>query len=140
LAGKKEVPPGDFYKGYMTGGHDTIKLPFKKKYLQTEFAVGTSGMQLLDQLFASAKKAGSKIVITYAPIYKKEDEKVNDAFFPYLDTVSKRHNIPFYNYRNIYLSGDHHLFRDETHLNETGSVIYSAMLAKDLQHLLADAP
>jgi len=134
LAGK-EKPLAPHYKGYLESGTDTIPLPFKMTYLTTDFPVNPDGTALLEEMIKICKKNNIRLVITYAPVYKLKDEKMNPAFFPTLKYICDTSHIPFLSYRYLSINNNHLLFRDEHHLNKHGADIFTTLLAEDLKNI-----
>jgi hypothetical protein len=134
MGGTKPLDPQ--YKGYLESGHDTIPLPFKITYLKTEYAINKKGTDLLLQMINTCRKNNIRLIITYAPIYLRHDEKMNPKFFPTLQNICDTTGTTFLNYRDITLSKNHRFFRDELHLNRFGADIYSRMLARDLNRVI----
>jgi hypothetical protein len=134
LGEKKPLDPN--YKGYLESGRDSIPLPFKVTYLTTDYAVNNKGTDLLLQMINTCRKNNIRLIITYSPVYDKKDEKLNPKFFPTLETICDTTGTPFLNYRNIPLTQNHRLFRDELHLNKFGADIYSKLVAADLKYLI----
>lgn len=132
LTGKQKPLPAD-YKGHLKSGEDTIVLPFKMRYLTTNWPVHTSGISLLDEIITLCKKNHIKLIFTYSPVYQLKDEVVNEEFFPTVERIRAENEIPFLNYRHLPMNGDHLIFRDEHHLNTKGADIYSRLLAADLK-------
>lgn len=131
----KEKPLPAYYKGHLESGTDTILLPFKMRYLTTDWPVHPEGVALLDEIIDLCRKHSIKLIFTYSPVYRLKDEKVNEAFFPTVDRICDENDIPFFNYRQIPMNTDHLIFRDEHHLNTKGANIYSTLLAADLKAL-----
>jgi hypothetical protein len=132
----KTRPLDPQYKGYIESGRDTIPLPFKITYLTTNYPVNKKGTDLLLTIINTCRKNNIRLIITYAPIYRRHDEELNPQFFPTLKTICDTTGTPFLNYRDIALSQNHRLFRDELHLNRFGADIYSRMLANDLNRIV----
>lgn len=135
--GKKSV--GDEvvrYHGYRQRSNDTIQLPFKKAYPVTNFAIEEKGVAFLKQAIELCQSQGIKVVLTYAPVYRFNDEEINPEFFPTVEKIAATYNVPFWNYRPYRIGKYHQLFIDEMHLNDRGTYIYSLMLAKDINNQL----
>lgn len=124
------------YEGYREWSNDTLNLPFKKAHLVTNFALEEEGVTLLKQTIELCKSKGIKVVLTYAPVYKLQDETMNPEFFPTLNKIAASYNIPFWNYRASKIGDYHKLFTDEMHLNNRGSLIYSLMLGHDIHNYI----
>ena len=131
----KEEPLEPTYNGYLESGTDTIPLPFKVKYMTTDFPVREEGIGLMEELIRTCRENEIQLIVTYAPVYDLKDEKMNQAFFPTLKYMCDTSNTPFLNYRYLALNTDNRLFRDELHLNKHGAEIYSRILAMDLMKL-----
>jgi hypothetical protein len=136
LVGKKQ-PLEPTYNGYLESGTDTIPLPFKVKYMTTDFPVSKKGVKLMEELIRTCKNNGIRLIITYAPVYDLRDEKMNRAFFPTLKHICDTSKTPFLNYRYLTLNSDNRMFRDELHLNKYGADIYTRILATDLKKMEA---
>jgi len=133
----QQKPLAPHYKGYLESGKDTLPLPFKVKYLKTEYLIEKQGLDLLSEIINICKKHNIKLFITYSPVYKKKDEKMNPAFFPRLKSICDSTRVPFLNYRSIGLTNNNRLFRDEIHLNRYGAEIFSGMVARDIHRIVS---
>lgn len=131
----KEKPLEPTYNGYLESGTDTIPLPFKVKYMTTDFPVRPAGIELMEELIQICKDNGIQLIVTYAPVYDLKDEKLNTAFFPTLKFMCDTSKTPFLNYRYLKINTDNSLFRDELHLNKHGAEIFTRILATDLKRL-----
>lgn len=131
----KTQPLAPNYKGFLESGRDTMRLPFKRTFLKTDYAIRPEGKRLLDEIIMICRNNDIKLFFTYAPISILDDSKINPDFFPTLTEITTLNNIPFLNYSHLELSNNHKLFRDEHHLNSYGAAIYSRKLAEDLKTL-----
>ncbi|HTE24837.1 hypothetical protein [Flavitalea sp.] len=136
----REKPLDPNYKGYLESGKDTLPLPYKATYLRTDYTVEQHGKLLLQEIIDICKEKGIRLFITYSPIYKLKDEKLNSDFFPTLHSICNSNKIPFLNYRTISLTNNNRMFRDEIHLNHFGADIFSKILAGDLNRLISNDP
>jgi hypothetical protein len=137
VVGKRRPLAPHYDNGYIESGTDTIPLPFKVFYLKTDFPVPQEGISQLEDLIKTCNNHRIKLFITYAPVYKFHDEKLNASFFPTLKYVCDSSNTPFLNYRYESINNDHRLFRDEHHLNTYGADIYSGLVARDIKEMEA---
>lgn len=138
LLGQKKHANTDFYKGYFKNSIDTIKLPFKPLHSKYILPVSERGIGFLKQIINSCKEKNINLVIIYPPTYKIQDADLNPQFFHTIKKVCNDDHLPFLDYKNISLSNDHRLFRDELHLNEEGANLFSIFLAKDIKRYMAE--
>ncbi|HTF29483.1 MAG TPA: hypothetical protein VK625_11610 [Flavitalea sp.] len=131
LGKEKRLEP--HYKGHLESGKDTIPLPFKVKYLTTDYPVSGKGTTYLYEIIKICKDNNIQLLLTYSPVYKLKDEKLNPDFFPTIIRIADSSGVQFLNYRKIPLTYNNKLFRDELHLNTYGANIFSAILANDLK-------
>lgn len=134
LAGKQR-PLNPTYNGYLESGTDTISLPFKIKFLTTYFPIDNQGISLLEEIIEICEKNHIRLIISYAPVYKFKDEKMNPAFFPTLTNICNTNHTRLLNYRYLSINNNHLLFRDEHHLNKYGADIFSHILANDMKKM-----
>lgn len=134
LIGKEKPLAPHYDNGYLESGTDTIPLPFKVKYLTTDWPINEKGVSILKQMIEICQNNGVRLFITYAPVYKLHDEKMNTAFFPTLKNICDTTRTPFLNYRYLDINNDNRLFRDELHLNKYGADIFTNLLANDLKN------
>jgi hypothetical protein len=127
-----QMRAGSNYKGYQENGDDTIPLPFKVTYLATNFQITDRGKWLFLDIIQLCKDKDIEVVVTYAPIYQRHDEKLNPAFFPTIRSLCQNTGTLFLNYRDQPQLQSHKLFKEELHLNKTGANLFSNILAKDL--------
>lgn len=135
LLGRKNVDDKYHYKGFLPYGRDTLELPLKRKY-QLKYDIEKNGVDLLNNIIVTCKQRNIKIVLTYAPEYDSKNQNLNDNFFPTLTKIAASQKIPLWDYRNEKICTNHRLFRDEHHLNEIGSAIFSERLANDVKKIL----
>jgi hypothetical protein len=135
--GKKSVRADvETYEGYRERSNDTISFPFKKAYDVTNFKIEDEAVALLKETIELCKSKGIKVVLTYAPVYKLQDEILNPSFFPTLQQIGTAYNVPLWNYRASKIGSYHKLFQDEMHLNNRGALIYSLMLGQDIYNYM----
>lgn len=132
LLGEKKYTPDDYFKGHLQNTNDTLKLPFKASFSSFTNPVTEKGIGYLKQIITTCKENNIPLMIIYPPVYNYQDKDITPEFFPTINEICKTYNIRFLNYREISLSTDHRLFKDEMHLNQKGSNLFSAILAKDL--------
>ena len=99
--------------------------------------VDYSTYKLFINYIEQAKRDSIELIFVIAPIYKDVWTKVinmKEIHQMYYD-LSMRYELPMLDYSNCYLSQDTTYFYNATHLNKTGSDLFSAQLAYDLDSL-----
>ena len=116
---------------------------FKDRYtnkLKDIYKISGRQQQFFESLVERMKNDGINVILINTPEYgsKKEDYKKIIAF-NYLDSFAQKSNIPFINYnleKRSPINDDKELFTDWGHLNDKGSLIFSAILRKDLDSII----
>lgn len=137
LTGKNKYSETDFFRGHQKSGSDSIKLPFKLTWPNTSnLPIDEKGIQYFRDMIRKCKALDIGIAAVYPPDYKEfRISLLPPTLLPTIARVCKEENIPFLNLRRHYLSQNHQMFKDEVHLNDKGTEIYTRLLAKKLIEL-----
>lgn len=94
-------------------------------------------LSLFDNFISEVVEEGTKVVFVFAPIYSEVNDKIPDISVMYdiFNGVAEKYHIPTLNYNEITLCNDTAYFYNATHLNRTGSEIFTRTLAKDIDSL-----
>jgi len=96
-------------------------------------------IKLFDEFLGEVKGHGTDVVFVYAPIYAEVNQKCDvKMMYDMFSAIAGKHDIPILNYNEIVLCNDTNMFYNATHLNYTGSQIFSRMLAEDLDSLIGE--
>jgi hypothetical protein len=134
LAGKKSKhSEGYSYNGFADNGTEIFSPTGYKAPVDTANTHLTQkGKDLLKAIIDTCNKKGIQLVMVYSPQYNEGHYTAHADFFRYLQEISARNKIPFYNYMEQPLSRDSSLFANAGHLNRKGAKIFSAAIANDI--------
>ncbi|MDR0799274.1 MAG: hypothetical protein LBN18_05915 [Dysgonamonadaceae bacterium] len=124
-------------KGYK--GNDTNEWDGKKHNEQKEIHYGQDSMalSLFDKYLSKAHAENIKVIFVYAPIYIGATQKVKniEGMYAMYDSIAKKYDIPILDYNYDPISYDTAYFYNATHLNKTGSELFTTKLAHDIDSL-----
>ena len=108
-----------------------------KKLKELDYGRDTTALRLFDQYLSKAKAENITIIFVYAPIYIEATKKIKniEGMYAMYDSIAKKYDIPVLDYNHNYLSYDRAYFYNATHLNKTGSELFSTKLAHDIDSL-----
>jgi hypothetical protein len=139
LKGETEIPRGDFaYKGYLSNSENSIKeisVPEKLK----NYEISPDGIQYLDHIIKLCYEHDTKLVFTYAPEFNHslQNQILNSKeILTLIKNKADQNNIPFLRDDNLSICSDAKLFANPGHLNKKGAVVYSAILADELNNVV----
>jgi len=135
----KVLESGKFrYKGYrgfnLEWTNDFEKA--KEKFSDYRIEIDTSLINLLENFISEVRRKNIDLIFVYSPEYIKGQNFVknrNEIILIY-KRLSKKHNIPFFDYSNSSISYNKDLFYNTQHLNKKGSTIFTKQLIYDLQN------
>jgi len=108
---------------------EKVKIPFPE-----------TGLKLLENCISLCKQQKVNLVLVLAPYYKKRaPEYFYSNYFDIIEAVlklSKQQNIPFFDFRSLFLKGDSGYFYNTNHLNIKGASVYSAAVGDSLRNYL----
>jgi hypothetical protein len=131
LLGKKERLAG--YKGYKENGLSYIS-PESKYEDKFDFRIDTKGLDILRQLIYTCKQNNIQLLFTYSPEFYLLHHKTEDNFFKTINSICKKNNIVFLNYRHHNICKQNTFFTDLVHLNTLGAKAFSISLAHDINN------
>lgn len=132
LFGKKYSNEGDHYQGFIPPSSDTIGFPFKQLAGKSGL-ITREGINYLKQTIALCSAKKISLAIIYPPAYKSLDLELNPDFYPTAKRICDANGVRILDYRNLAIKDDHRFFRDQTHLNKTGSDVFSRRVTQDVQ-------
>jgi len=91
----------------------------------------------LNEIISLCKQHNIQLIFVYSPYHKGYIDKKydNERVLTIIDSTAKTHNIPFLRHDTLAMNQVEAYFRDFTHLNKKGALVYSARLAEDLKKL-----
>jgi hypothetical protein len=135
-----DIPAGDFeYKGFISNTENYIKkaeLEPVKKYM----AITPESVASLNDIVSECRKRNIKLIFTYAPEYdfNLQKRRTNtDSVFALITATAARNGIPYLRDDSLPLCHNPALFANNGHLNKPGAMIYSAVLADELNRVMA---
>jgi len=110
----------------------------KSKYEKYEVEIDPDTEKLLNEFFSECKEQNIKVILVYSPEHVEFQEfiKNRNEIISIYEEYSSKYNIPFLDYSDNFLCKEKHFFYNSTHLNKTGSEIFTSLLAKDLKAII----
>ncbi len=94
-------------------------------------------ISIFDDFLGEVIASGTDVILVYAPIYSGVYKKVHkEEMYEIFGKIADEYNIPILNYNEIEMCNDTNMFYNATHLNYTGSKIFTRMLASDIDSLI----
>lgn len=120
------------YKGYIENGTDSIRFGIRAPHDTNAYKMSSLGKELLQTIIDSCRNKNIKLVLTYSPEYYDTDYSGMTAFFEYINSVAKKNQLAFWDYRNSPISQNNRFFLKPAHLNKFGAAAFSTELAHDI--------
>jgi len=122
-------------RDFSAKGYDPIDNIIANTDLKGQLAVSQENLEKLDMLQSFinvCKDRGITLVLCNSPKYLKVDSN----YFVYLSEIAKRNQIPYLDYHTAGLFWNNpELFSDDSHLNDTGAKMFTAIVAHYLKEL-----
>ncbi len=137
--GGTDIPDGDFeYKGFLSNTTEYIVKPQLEKDMK-RMVLYSECMASLNEMIDICKQHNIKVIFTYAPEYDFNLQKTRtntDSVFNFIYSTVHKNNIPYLRDDSLDLCKDPRLFANNGHLNKPGAIVYSAVLAEELNNIL----
>lgn len=134
-----EISKGDFeYKGYVSNGEEFITKQ-EQELASKDLGISDEAIASLNEIIEICKERNINIVFTYAPEYELRLQKgVRNAntIFSIITQIANKNNIKYLRDDSLELCKNPKLFANNAHFNKTGAIVYSAVLAKELNIIL----
>lgn len=138
--GFKQVDEGFLASGF-DRGFIPVELPFDSSRFEVKYETSISAkrQQLFQKLVHELDSSGTKLVFVITPEYNVEPawyEQIESLHF--VREVAVRYQIPILNFNTTFRSSineDINCFSDWGHMNDSGSVEFSMMLADKISNL-----
>ena len=121
------------YKGYspLFGTMDIV--PASPDNSKPVAAVDSLKFSFLEMLADDCRAKGIKLIFVISPFYFEQ----NMAQYASLESFCKKHNVPLLDHAaDTLFLGKKEYFKDSTHLNHEGAVLFTSMLVSELKKLL----
>lgn len=105
---------------------------FKKEYTFKTSSIGPRVIKHFNRYYASAKKQGAQVFISFPPIAKNAIEYDLNAIQEFQTTLDEKLDIPIISKITDYIYEDKYFFDTYYHLNEQGVSLRTEQLQKDL--------
>lgn len=101
---------------------------------QAPFTIDSTTVAYLDRLITLARQHGTEVILYTAPEYiTRRDHLANrDEMIAEIEAIAARHEIDYWNLYDCELAADRSLFRDPTHLNNTGATAFARLLSRKM--------
>ncbi|MCF8459911.1 MAG: hypothetical protein K9G46_04245 [Flavobacteriales bacterium] len=133
------VKPQEAHNGYLPS--------YKKMALSTEVdsdglssntekpAIDTNFVTAFDEIIETSSFNEVKLVFVVSPTFHVPDKTESESMQIMVDRIKEK-NLPFYDFRgDSAFMGKPNLFFDPAHLNHEGAVLFSGLVAAELEHL-----
>ena len=107
----------------------------KRKVKQFKISIDSSLLIAFENYLIECKQKKIDLIFVYTPEYIEGQHFVSNREFviDIYNGLSKKYDIPFYNFSNDELSFDKKYFYNSSHLNKTGSALFTKKLIDLLQ-------
>lgn len=96
--------------------------------------IDTNKIFYLHQFIKLAKQAGSKVFLIYSPIFQKMNRNQEVEI---TNTICVEENVPFWDYsKDTTFLNNNQYFQDILHLNNTGAILFSAIISNRIKQNL----
>lgn len=101
----------------------------------TDSSFSKKSIALLDKFIKELKKENIKIIIIYTPFYIEGQDCIEgySRLNNFYSRISKRYDVPFYDYSKDSISSVKDYFYNAMHLNKKGAEIFTKKLINDLK-------
>jgi len=134
-----DISTGDFdYKGYISNSDGYIKKTELEK-VHKNMNIHPESVSSLNEMLEVCRLHHIKVIFTYAPEYNFNLQRTRtntDNVFSLITQTAKKNSIPYLRDDSLNLCRNPRLFANNGHLNKQGAVVYSAILAKELNKVL----
>jgi len=134
--GKNEVPAGEFqYKGYLSNSDIVMD---ERTTIEESQEFTPQGRVLFDEILNICRKHSVRPVLIYSPEYQQGIIKHTRNAGRILDSIyhiASARKIPFFRNDTLSFCNETRYFRNTGHLNKKGALVYSVILAGQLQQL-----
>lgn len=126
------------YKGFLTNGDSVIDLaapPPEKQHTE----ISPDSPRLLEELLDGAGRAGTRVILTYAPEYRDRYKALLDttpAALRMIEGIARSRGVPFLRHDKLEICLRPELFANAGHLNTAGAAVYSEILGKQIREFL----
>ncbi len=107
----------------------------KTKMSSLEAKMDSATIALFEQYLINCKAANIKVVLVYSPEYIEGQKFVSNRgkVIATYENLSKKFNIPFYDYSNDAISFDKKYFYNASHMNSKGANLFTSKLVDTLK-------
>ncbi|MCW3804131.1 hypothetical protein [Plebeiibacterium marinum] len=107
----------------------------KNKYENFEIQIDPELVDLLEEFIKELKRQNILLTFVYTPEYIEGQDfvKNREHIFEIYNQLANKYDIPFIDYSNSFLSYNKSLFYNASHLNITGSTMFTQVLISDLK-------
>lgn len=111
---------------------DFEKAKEKNEYVRGE--VNSKAVKIYEDFIEECQSNGTRLAIVFTPEYIEGQEYVvnHDSIVAVYDQISKKYNIPFFDYTKDSICYDKKYFYNSMHLNAKGSILITEQLTRDL--------
>lgn len=137
LAGHNDIPQGEFqYKGYLSNSdHVMDEAP---KSLDSQ-KMTPAGRALLYDIIGICRRRNITLILVYSPEYQQiflRQAPNGKAVMDSVQNIAGREGILLLRNEQLALCNDEQYFRNVGHLNKRGAILYSEILARQINHYL----
>lgn len=134
-----EISVEDFeYKGFISNSDKYIVKPHLEK-IHKRININPESVASLNDMIDVCRLHNIKVIFTYAPEYNFNLQRTRtntDSVFSLITQTAKRNHIPYLRDDSLELCKNPRLFANNGHLNKQGAIVYSAILAEEINKVL----
>ncbi len=106
-----------------------------------EVSLDTATINLFERFLKEVEKNNIKIMFVYSPEYIEGQKfvKNRNPIIKLYQEISKKHNIPFYDYSSDSISLNKNYFYNASHLNKTGAELFTKKLIRNIASIINKA-
>ena len=125
-------------KGFVTIDAMKPYTPYPERLPVYDESVAT-----INEIIKICKQNKITLIFTYSPEYDFKFQKLmsnSDTILALVTTIAEKNHIPYLRDDSLNMCKDQDLFWNVNHLNRKGAMIYSAILAHEINNVLANKP
>ena len=136
------LPPGDFeYKGFVSNTDNWITKSDSISY-KIDMKITDESVVSFNKIIDICNQRHIKLIFTYAPEYNFNLQRArtnNDNVFSLITHTANKYHIPFLRDDSLDICRNPRLFANNGHLNRQGAIVYSSILASEINKNLSQS-
>ena len=133
------LPKGYFeYKGFVSNTDNRITKSEPIRY-KIDMKIKDESIASLNEIISECRQHNIRLIFTYAPEYNFNLQKGRtntDSVFSLITQTANKNHIPYLRDDSLGICQDPRLFANNGHLNRQGAIVYSTILAEEINKIL----